>query len=421
MHPNPRRIIPVVLFVVVFGVALWWLFVGRAQAEPDTLSASGTVEAVEVIIAPEISGRVVEVLAGEGDRVTAGQDLIRLDDSLVQAQIEQAEAALAAVEAQRDAAQANYQLLRAGAQADQIDAAAEAVRAAEANVAAAEAQLAQLQAGARSADIAAAEAVIAQAAAQLKIAQDTHDKTMECVTVTSPGGSQQEVCPGLGAREEQARAALNAAQGAYDAAQARLSQLRAGATKNELDAARARVEAAQAQRDMAQAQLDLLMSGARGGQLAAAEAQVEAAQAQVEAAQATLDTLRVQLARFTLPAPADGVILARAIEPGEVALPGATLLQLGRLDDLTITVFIPEDRYGEIQLGQPATVTADSFPGETFSASVTRIADRSEFTPRNVQTAEGRRTTVFAIKLAVENRDGKLKPGMPTDVDFGNE
>jgi multidrug resistance efflux pump len=420
MHPNPRRVIPVVLFVVVVGLALWWLFIGRVQAESDALTASGTVEAVELIIAPEISGRVVEVLAGEGEPVTAGQDLIRLDDSLLQAQIEQAEATLAAAQAQRDAAQANFQLLRAGAQADQIAAVEEAVRAAEANVAAAEAQLAQLQAGARSGDIAAAEAAVAEAAAQLKIAQDTHDKTMECVTVTLPDGSQREVCPGLGTREEQARAALDAAQQAYAAAQARLSQLRAGATKNELDAARARVEAAQAQRDMAQAQLDLLMSGARDEQIAAAKAQVEAAQAQADAAQATRDALSVQLAKFTLLAPADGVILTRAIEPGEVALPGATLLQLGRLDDLTITVFIPEDRYGEIQLGQPAMVTVDSFPGETFSASVTHIADEAEFTPRNVQTAEGRRTTVFAVKLAVENREGKLKPGMPADVDFGN-
>jgi len=49
---------------------------------------------------------------------------------------------------------------------------------------------------------------------------------------------------------------------------------------------------------------------------------------------------------------------------------------------------------------------------------VIQIADEAEFTPRNVQTAEGRKTTVFAIQLAVENRDGKLKPGMPADVTF---
>ena len=63
----------------------------------------------------------------------------------------------------------------------------------------------------------------------------------------------------------------------------------------------------------------------------------------------------------------------------------------------------------------------DSFPNETFTAKVTRIADQAEFTPRNVQTAEGRATTVFAVKLAVDNAGGKLKPGMPADVYFEDQ
>ena len=62
----------------------------------------------------------------------------------------------------------------------------------------------------------------------------------------------------------------------------------------------------------------------------------------------------------------------------------------------------------------------DSFPGQQFAATVTHIADRAEFTPRNVQTAEGRRSTVFAVRLSIDNPDGQLKPGMPADVDFGS-
>jgi hypothetical protein len=54
----------------------------------------------------------------------------------------------------------------------------------------------------------------------------------------------------------------------------------------------------------------------------------------------------------------------------------------------------------------------------TFPATVTYISDQAEFTPRNVQTTEGRRTTVYAVKLDVPNPDGRLKPGMPTDVSF---
>jgi HlyD family secretion protein len=115
------------------------------------------------------------------------------------------------------------------------------------------------------------------------------------------------------------------------------------------------------------------------------------------------------------------VVLARAIQPGEFASPGAPLLVVGQLDELTITVYVPETRYGQLQLGQTATVTVDSYPGATFTARVTHIADQAEFTPRNVQTAEGRKTTVFAIKLSIANPDGRLKPGMPADVVFAED
>ena len=116
--------------------------------------------------------------------------------------------------------------------------------------------------------------------------------------------------------------------------------------------------------------------------------------------------------------PVDGIVLTRLVEPGEVVAPGGTLLTMGPLEQLTITVYIPEDKYGTINLGQVALVNVDSFPGETFEAMVTRIADQAEFTPRNVQTQEDRRTTVFAIELGIDNPDGKLKPGMPADVEF---
>jgi HlyD family secretion protein len=88
------------------------------------------------------------------------------------------------------------------------------------------------------------------------------------------------------------------------------------------------------------------------------------------------------------------------------------------LSDLTITVYVPEDRYGEISLGQQAEVKVDSWPGETFTGSVIHIADQAEFTPRNVQTVEGRSSTVYAIKLSVSDPQGRLKIGMPADVVF---
>ncbi|HUH98901.1 MAG TPA: hypothetical protein VLZ89_16195, partial [Anaerolineales bacterium] len=76
------------------------------------------------------------------------------------------------------------------------------------------------------------------------------------------------------------------------------------------------------------------------------------------------------------------------------------------------------DLYGRISLGMQATMKVDSFPGQTFNAQVSYISDQAEFTPRNVQTVEGRSSTVYAIKLTVRDPQAKLKPGMPADVTF---
>ncbi len=114
----------------------------------------------------------------------------------------------------------------------------------------------------------------------------------------------------------------------------------------------------------------------------------------------------------------DGVVLDRLFEPGELANPGTTLYTVGNLYTLTLTVYVPEDRYGEVMLGRTYPVTVDSFPGRVFDGKVTHIADQAEFTPRNVETVEGRKNTVFAIKLTLNNPDLALKPGMPADVNF---
>ena len=353
MHPNPRRVIPVVLLIAIVAAGVWY-FTRPATAENGVLSASGTIEATQINIAPELGGRVQAVNVGEGDVVKAGDVLIAFDDALLTAQRGQAEAALdaaqaglSAAQAARAAAAANYALLQAGPSAEQL---------------------------------AVAQAGVDAAQTTVDGLQSLYDDLPEAVQDTQTGKE-------LKLRLDQAKAALATAQAQYDLA-------KAGPRSEQLEAAKAQLDAADAQRLVVQAQVD--------------------------AAQAALDTLDVQIGKLKLIAPADGVVLSRAIEPGEFASPGATLLVIGNLSDLAITVYAPEDRYGSFSLGQTAQVSVDSSPGQKFTATVTHIADQAEFTPRNVQTAEGRKTTVFAVRLSVNNADGKLKPGMPADVKFGD-
>ena len=143
-------------------------------------------------------------------------------------------------------------------------------------------------------------------------------------------------------------------------------------------------------------------------------------QTAVATAKANLDLIDKQMNMLTIQAPMDGVILISSVQPGEVVQAGMPLFSIGKLDILKVTVYIPETDYGKIKLGQQVSLNVDSFPNQSFQAKVTRIADQAEFTPQNVQTKEGRQTTVYAVELTANNPDGKLKPGMPVDVIFDN-
>ncbi|MBA3947175.1 MAG: efflux RND transporter periplasmic adaptor subunit [Herpetosiphonaceae bacterium] len=124
------------------------------------------------------------------------------------------------------------------------------------------------------------------------------------------------------------------------------------------------------------------------------------------------------LANEKITSPIDGVVLERLVEPGEIAPPGSTVLVVAPVDQLTLKIYVPENQYGHIALGQTYPVTVDSFPGQTFDGRVSYIATQAEFTPRNVQTKDSRQLTVYAVKLALAPTDGKLKAGMPADVHF---
>jgi HlyD family secretion protein len=364
-HMKYRKAAPV-LGLVILALAAFWYYGSKQDMENEVLTASGSIEARTVRIVSEMAGRVSGVYFSEGTKVKAGDILVQLDTALLSSQVEQAEAAL-------ESARAGYV------------AALSAVEAAQASANAAGANYAL--------------AVSGPPAEQIKLAQTAVDR---------------------------ARIPVDALQEAYNELTDAAQETRQGKDlKQQLDLALSTLASAQAQYELAEA-------GARPEQLAALEAQVQAAVAQVKAAQAqaevaaghvsaaqaAVETLKLQVSRLSIKSPVEGVILSRSIEPGEFAAPGSVLLVVGVLDELHMTVYIPEDRYGSIRLGDQGRVYVDSHPDQSFLATVIHIADRAEFTPRNVQTEEGRRTTVFAVKLALENEEQALKPGMMADIVF---
>jgi multidrug resistance efflux pump len=130
--------------------------------------------------------------------------------------------------------------------------------------------------------------------------------------------------------------------------------------------------------------------------------------------------LERQRDRQTLRAPIDGWVVRTLYEPGEQVAPGAPVVVVADWRELTLKVYLSEDRFGRVAIGQRAGITVDTYPGEEFTGTVTFIASEAEFTPRNVQTREDRVKSVYAVKLRVPNQDLRLKPGMFADAVFAN-
>jgi len=185
----------------------------------------------------------------------------------------------------------------------------------------------------------------------------------------------------------------------------------------DLAAAEAQVEMARGQLAQAQAQLVLVSSGATVHDLEILEAQVDQAEAGLAAAQAAIRSIDIEIENASISSPIDGVVLQRLSNPGEIAAPAAALFLVADLDELTLTVFVPEAELGKVMLGQRALVSVDANE-DAFDGIVTHISSAAEFTPRNVQTQEERVHMVFAVKILLDNSEGLLRPGMPADATF---
>lgn len=400
----------------------------RSQPQVQGLVASGFIEADQVSVTTDIGGRIVALHAGEGDEVRAEEVLVELDDSLLRAQVDIAEADLAAAEAA-------LALVRAGARQETL--------------AYAEAQVAQAEAAQDAARVAWTDAqAILQNPQELNLAitsarsqLDVLDHRAEQAEALANAAQEQrnladevvsmleDVAPFLppnalhSARYEQALATYQSWAAWTGAEQAETALTGAGRYLTELQRQeanpldlQAQVDAAKAQYEVASAAVEVARAQVEGLKLGATPEQIAAAEAQVAVARSALAAVRVQLEKLTLKAPISGLVLERPVHVGEVAVPGSPLLTLADLGKSTLTIYVPEGQLGKVQLGQPVSVTVDAYPERVFPGTVDFISSQAEFTPKNVQTQAERVNMVFAVKVRLPNQDHALKPGMPADA-----
>lgn len=125
-----------------------------------------------------------------------------------------------------------------------------------------------------------------------------------------------------------------------------------------------------------------------------------------------------QIEKCRIVNPVAGTVLSTYAEAGEVATFGKPLYKLANLDHMILRAYVAGDQLGNVQLGQSVKVAIDAPDGamQAFPGKVTWISSKAEFTPKIIQTKSERVNLVYAVKVVVENPDGKLKIGMPGEV-----
>jgi membrane fusion protein YbhG len=255
--------------------------------------------------------------------------------------------------------------------------------------------------------------------------------TLVTLTQATLGPQIDQRRAGLAAAEAELRDLQNGARPAEIArATAEVSAAQAEATKARRDADRYRelrvsgsVSVAQAESYEAAARvaeerlttasqsLRLLQQGARSAQLSGAQSAVETARAQLRSAEATATDL-------ILVAPADGTVLRRYVEPGEVVAAGTPTLSLGDTRDAWVRVYVAAPVLPRLRLGQAADVRLEGLPDHAFEGRITSIATTAEFTPRVALTERERADLLFGVKVQLHDTTGALKGGLPATVSF---
>ena len=135
-------------------------------------------------------------------------------------------------------------------------------------------------------------------------------------------------------------------------------------------------------------------------------ADLDAAEARYKQAQAAVATLQATIDKKSIRAPFDGRIAIRQVELGQVLAAGAPVASLQSVTPIYVEFSLPQQALARLKAGQPVHLHTDTFPGATWSGKVSTINTEVDVATRNVK-----------VRATVPNDDGRLRPGMFTNVE----
>ncbi len=163
------------------------------------------------------------------------------------------------------------------------------------------------------------------------------------------------------------------------------------------------------------------------GQVSAAQKQITSISSQKQSvldeaavADRQMAEIEDQINKSIIINPIDGVVLAKYVYANEITTFGKPLYKIADLNTMKLKAFVSGAQLPNIKIGQNAVVSFDKNEksNQNVDGIVCWIADQAEFTPKVIQTKEERVNLVYAVKIRVDNKDGKIKIGMPGELYF---
>ncbi len=444
---NSRTLRIVVILGAVVLAAYFAVSRLRVQAKPKTevgrtatvtsgditvkVSENGTLEPVtQVDVKSRVAGRVQRIYIKEGDTVRQGQPLAMVDPVEVQRQVESVRAQLAAARAVLLQAEGNYRLaleqnrLAIRRAEIAVENARVNLRDAEVGLKQAKATYTQTAAPTRTQEVEQAEAALRSSEARLANARLTLQRRKSLV---EKGFLSQ-------AEADQAQLEVNVAEADARSARERLALLEEGPRVEVKEAARVAVEAAQVRVESARVALEsarnsLATEKSNTEQARLRQRDVDQARANVRQIENTLAQQEVQLQETRIVAPIGGEVIGKFIEEGELIASatagfaqGAVIVSIADLSQMQVRVNINEVDVPRLKVGLPVEIRVDGLPGKLYRGRVAAISPASQganqkSTATSNAQATGQGVVRFEVKIAVENADRKIRPGMTAGVD----
>ncbi len=389
---SPQLLIVIFLLLGASGVFLWYL---SNASKPLPIRLSGRIEGYETDVGTKIAGRIISVSVREGEEVTQGQLLVRLDDAETTAQLQGATARLNSSQQAEQQALLQINLLENQIREAELEAkqsqgdTSGRILQAESNLAAVEAQLSQAQAQQQ------------QALSELTLAQKNLDRFSQLLrqgVITQQQYDQAQTSVETAQANVVSRqAAVTSFDRLVNAAQGQLTQVQTTALNP----------------DIRNLQIQNLRT-----QLAQTKLKLAAATADVANAKAAEAEVKARVENQSILSPIKGVVTARNVEPGTVVTPGKNLLTVINPLQLYLRGYIPEGDIVRVRLGQDVRIFLDSRPNQPLLGKITAIDPQASFTPENIYFKEDRVRQVFGLRVSLDNLEGYAKPGMPADAEI---